>query len=522
MRTPPGSYSHQPVQKIGLEYSGHLIQGILNEVDHELMRIRALIDDLGLSSGSGIADANASYITVEGEAGLTSERTLAVGAGMTLTDAGANSSLTVGLDADLVAIAALSTTGFPARTASEAWSLRSFAAGSSRLSITNPAGVAGNPSYDAVMSSTDWDWTRGISVVGTADEIQVDIKGLLSQTASVFRVLSGGDAGVPAQTAGIRMFEVNAVGNVTVSDETQTDNQVRFQVRAPNSQVANIMQVLRNNGTNNYTAFSVGGPGGVVCGDVTTFEPDITRLTINQGSGQSVDMVKLKNSGGVDLIQVDSAGKLIFTSTAGAQPLRIVSGAAAGAVLYGDVDGDAGWTAAGTATQLLHGGAVPSWSAVSLTADVSGTLPIGNGGTGQTTATAAFNALDPLTTLGDILYHNGTDSVRLAGNITATRKFLSQLGDGAASAAPTWEALTAAMLPVHTHASSSQGGDQIDPGVRIRVNGTTNPLLEDSITSNKRGAFDLSGLDLRGLSGRRRRLGLRPHVRRHEAAGKKR
>lgn len=41
-------------------------------------------------------------------------------------------------------------------------------------------------------------------------------------------------------------------------------------------------------------------------------------------------------------------------------------------------------------------------------------IPISEGGTGQMTATAAFNALDPLTTKGDLLAHDGTDSVRLA------------------------------------------------------------------------------------------------------------
>lgn len=43
-----------------------------------------------------------------------------------------------------------------------------------------------------------------------------------------------------------------------------------------------------------------------------------------------------------------------------------------------------------------------------------GTLPIAQGGTGQTTATAAFNALSPLTTKGDLLGNDNTNDVRLA------------------------------------------------------------------------------------------------------------
>lgn len=42
-------------------------------------------------------------------------------------------------------------------------------------------------------------------------------------------------------------------------------------------------------------------------------------------------------------------------------------------------------------------------AAIVLTTDVSGTLPIANGGTGQVTAAAAFGALSPLTTKGDVL-----------------------------------------------------------------------------------------------------------------------
>lgn len=45
---------------------------------------------------------------------------------------------------------------------------------------------------------------------------------------------------------------------------------------------------------------------------------------------------------------------------------------------------------------------------------LSGAAPIANGGTGQTTATAGFDALAPTTTKGDIIANNGTDNVRVA------------------------------------------------------------------------------------------------------------
>ena len=45
--------------------------------------------------------------------------------------------------------------------------------------------------------------------------------------------------------------------------------------------------------------------------------------------------------------------------------------------------------------------------------NVTGTVAIANGGTGQTTQTAAFDALAPTTTKGDLIVDNGTNNIRL-------------------------------------------------------------------------------------------------------------
>jgi hypothetical protein len=73
----------------------------------------------------------------------------------------------------------------------------------------------------------------------------------------------------------------------------------------------------------------------------------------------------------------------------------------------------------GTAGQVLRidaGGTALAFGALSLStaASITGTLGITNGGTGQTTAVDAFDALAPTTTKGDLILHNGTDNVRLA------------------------------------------------------------------------------------------------------------
>ena len=52
---------------------------------------------------------------------------------------------------------------------------------------------------------------------------------------------------------------------------------------------------------------------------------------------------------------------------------------------------------------------------------------------------------NPMTSLGDIIYGNAVGiALRRAGNITTTKMFLSQTGDGTSSAAPQWSVVTAA------------------------------------------------------------------------------
>ena len=60
-------------------------------------------------------------------------------------------------------------------------------------------------------------------------------------------------------------------------------------------------------------------------------------------------------------------------------------------------------------------GTLTSCTGLPLSTGVTGTLPIGNGGTGQTTASTAFNALSPITTVGDLILGTGTNTAgRLA------------------------------------------------------------------------------------------------------------
>jgi len=118
--------------------------------------------------------------------------------------------------------------------------------------------------------------------------------------------------------------------------------------------------------------------------------------------------------------------------------------------------------AAGTATQVLHGGTTPSWSAVSLTADVSGTLPIASGGTGQTTANAAFGALSPMTANGDLITRVGGAPAALAAG--ANGQILSIV-----AGAPTWTSASSESVSF----TNSQGGPiTVGNVVYVKADGT--------------------------------------------------
>jgi hypothetical protein len=104
----------------------------------------------------------------------------------------------------------------------------------------------------------------------------------------------------------------------------------------------------------------------------------------------------------------------------------------------------------------------------------SGTLPITNGGTGQTTASAAFNALSPITTTGDLILGTGVNTAsRLA--IGANGYLLTSNGTTASwVAAPaggvtTFSAGTTGLTP-----SSATSGAVTLAGTLAIANGGTN------------------------------------------------
>lgn len=72
----------------------------------------------------------------------------------------------------------------------------------------------------------------------------------------------------------------------------------------------------------------------------------------------------------------------------------------------------------------------------------STSVPIVNGGTGQTTKTDGFDALSPTTTKGDIIVDNGTNAIRVA--IGANNTYLK--ADSAQSSGVVWSTISSSTL----------------------------------------------------------------------------
>lgn len=94
-------------------------------------------------------------------------------------------------------------------------------------------------------------------------------------------------------------------------------------------------------------------------------------------------------------------GKLYYKDNGGVVQLIASKAGASGSVT----------SVAMTVPSFLSVSGSPITSSGTLAVSLSGTaLPVANGGTGQTTASAAFNALSPITTAGDLIIGNGANS----------------------------------------------------------------------------------------------------------------
>ncbi len=167
----------------------------------------------------------ASYVVAFGSVGLLANSRIlqTTGAGLTLVDGGAGSSLTIGLQGNPLALQNIVTTGILVETAPSTMTTRTLVAPASGITITNADGVSGNPTFalaGTLLSLQNLSGVGGVyrtgsdiftlrSITGTTDQITVTngdgVSGSPTLTIASNAILPGtGGVTLPQGTTGQR------------------------------------------------------------------------------------------------------------------------------------------------------------------------------------------------------------------------------------------------------------------------------------------------------------------------------
>ena len=282
------------------------------------------------------------------------------------------------------------------------------------------------------------------------------------------------------------------IGDVTATGPgAATATVVALQGHAVSATAPTDAQILIwNSGTSSWTPESMSGDVHItdlgVTSIVATTNSTITTLSALSLPGSQVTGNIPGNAANITA----TTNSTLTTLTALSLPTTQLTGTLQ-AAQFPALTGDVTTTAGSLVTHLVAttNSTLTTLSALSLpgsqvtgniagnAANVTGVVAIVNGGTGQTTANAGFDALSPMTTLGDIIYENATPTAaRLPGNTTTAREFLTSQGTGTLANAPSWSSLVSGDIPNNAANTS---------GTAANVTATTNSTLTSlpSLTS---------------------------------------
>jgi hypothetical protein len=421
------------------------------------------------------------FLTKNLETSLPNSRFLSTGAGLGLTDGGAQAPLTITLNGASGSLEAAGN-GLIAKTASNAVTPRSIAVTGAGLSISNGDGVAGNPTLSlsglaaafaniggtGIVTIQGGTTVSGTTILGTAGQIDVvNGNGIGNPTISL--VATGVTSGSYGTGSAIPVFTVDDYGRLTSASATP------FAINA--NQITSGQLPIVRGGTGASSAI------GAVANLLPSQSGNSGKVLSTDGS--STYWLEAGGTGTVTSVDV-SGGTTGLTTTGG--PVT-----AAGTItLGGTLNVPSGGTGATTLTGYVVGNGASAMTATSTipATDLSGTVAVSQGGTGAVSLTGYVvgNGTSAMTASATIPTTDlsGTVSNAQLANSSVTINGLSLSLGGSISLTPT---------DIGAIGSVSGTTDQIDVsqvGDAVTVSISDAPLLVGPVKVKGTGATTIT------------------------------